>query len=227
LDLLDHVQEVPAVPVCHRDQRLPGVGVERQRCSEQVLGSADQRVEGGVVETFQDEHLAAGEQRTVELEAGVLGRRADEDDRAVLDVGQERILLRPVEAVDLIDEEQRALPHLAAPLCGLEHLSQVCDTGKRRRQGLEGEVGLLGEAPGDRGLPAARRPPQDHRHQPLRSHHPPDRGVVCEQVVLPDHISQCAGPQPVCQGPGRVIHLEQGRRLVHESSSVWCPTARS
>ena len=43
-------------------------------------------------ERLEAEHLAPREQRRVHREAGVLGRRPDQHDRAVLDVGQERIL---------------------------------------------------------------------------------------------------------------------------------------
>ena len=112
LHLLDHVQQVAVVTVCHRDERLPGIVIQRQRRTEQLLGAGDEGAEGGVVETLEDEHLTAGQQRPVELEAGVFGGGADEDDRAGLDVGQERVLLSPVEPVDLVDEQQRALPAL-------------------------------------------------------------------------------------------------------------------
>ena len=48
------------------------------------------------------------QQSAVQLERRVLGRGADEDDVAGLDERQERVLLRPVEAVDLVHEEERA-----------------------------------------------------------------------------------------------------------------------
>ena len=46
---------------------------------------------------------------------GILRRGADEDDRAVLDPGQQRILLGLVEAVHLVDEEDGALVVEAEP----------------------------------------------------------------------------------------------------------------
>ena len=52
--------------------------------------------------------LCAREQRRIDLEVGVLGRRADQRDEALLDGGQQRILLRLVEAVDLVEEQDRA-----------------------------------------------------------------------------------------------------------------------
>ena len=49
----------------------------------------------------------ARQQRAVHLERRILGRRADERDEPLLDVRQERVLLRLVEAMDLVDEQDR------------------------------------------------------------------------------------------------------------------------
>ena len=69
------------------------------------------------LERLEDVDLRAREQRRVHLERRVLGRRADEDDVAGLDARQEGVLLRLVEAVDLVDEEDRAAAaQAAAPL---------------------------------------------------------------------------------------------------------------
>src|SRR5207237_5002176 len=57
----------------------------------------------------QREYPAAREERGDHLEAGVLGGGADQRHRPALNVREQRVLLRLVEAVDLVDEEQRAL----------------------------------------------------------------------------------------------------------------------
>ena len=62
----------------------------------------------GFGQRLQRVDAAAGEQRGVEFEGRVLGRGADEADGAALDVGQESVLLRLVEAMNLIDEEDGA-----------------------------------------------------------------------------------------------------------------------
>src|SRR3546814_8671245 len=67
------------------------------------------------------------------LEGRVLGGGADQDHRAVLDIGQEAVLLGAVEAVDLVDEQQSAAPGQAALPGALEHLAQVGDAGEHRR----------------------------------------------------------------------------------------------
>ena len=60
----------------------------------------------------------AREQRRVDLEVRVLGGRADQRDGPLLDRGQERVLLGLVEAVDLVEEEDRAPAACAEPLAG-------------------------------------------------------------------------------------------------------------
>src|SRR5213595_2267101 len=61
-------------------------------------------------ECFEDEDATPRQERYGEFEAWVLRRRADERDDAGLDPRQKRILLRLVEAKDLVAEEDRALP---------------------------------------------------------------------------------------------------------------------
>ena len=52
--------------------------------------------------------LRAREERRVHFEGRILGGRADEHDRARLDVREKRVLLRLVEAVDFVDEQDGA-----------------------------------------------------------------------------------------------------------------------
>src|SRR3954451_14999074 len=98
--------------------------------AQKLLGAGDQAAEGNVVEPFQDEDLAAGQQRPVEFKAGILCGRANEHDGAVLDVGQKGILLGAIKAVDLVDKQQGALANLTPSLRRLEDLSQIRDAGK-------------------------------------------------------------------------------------------------
>jgi hypothetical protein len=115
--------------------------------------------------------------------------------------------------VDLVDEQQRALADLAAVLGRLEDLPQVGDARERGRQRLEDQVGRLGEESGDGGLPAAGRSPQDRGDQSLAPDHAPERRVRREQVVLADHLAECARAQPVGQRPGRLLPEQRQRRL--------------
>ena len=77
------------------------------------------------------------QQGGVDLERGVLGRGPDEGDGPVLDGRQQGVLLGLVEAVDLVDEQDRP-PAAAAGLAGLgDRLPQLLDAredGRERRR---------------------------------------------------------------------------------------------
>ena len=94
------------------------------------------------VERLELVDLRARQQRRVDLEVRVLRRRADQRDDALLDRGQQRVLLRLVEAVDLVEEQDRALAVRAEPLaCAREHLAHLADRRRHRRQLLERSAG--------------------------------------------------------------------------------------
>ena len=82
---------------------------------------------------LQPEHAQARQQRRVDLEIGVLGGRADQRDRAVLDLRQQRVLLRLVEAVDLVEEQHRRPAALVDPLARRgDHGAHVGDAAHDR-----------------------------------------------------------------------------------------------
>ena len=58
------------------------------------------------------------------MEIGVVRCRPDEAHDSPLDMGQQHILLRFVEAVNLIDEEYRRFPPAALAKCGLDRFSR-------------------------------------------------------------------------------------------------------
>ena len=143
------------------------------------------------------EDAAAADQRLVDLEVGVLGGRADQDHRAVLDPRQQRVLLRLVEAVDLVHEEDGALAELAAALLRVgDGGADVGHAGQHRVDGDEVRPRGVGDDPRQRGLARARRPVEDHRaelvgldgaaQQPARPH----------DVLLADELVQRARAHP-------------------------------
>ena len=81
--------------------------------------SADERLDVVDRQRLELEHAAAADQRAVDGEEGILRRRADEDHDAVFDIGQQHVLLGPVEAVDFVDEEERPLAGGGEPVAGI------------------------------------------------------------------------------------------------------------
>lgn len=61
MDLLNHVQQIPAATVGHRSQRLAGLIGQRERPADKFFGASDEGVERRIIEAFQNEDLAAGQ----------------------------------------------------------------------------------------------------------------------------------------------------------------------
>ena len=95
-------QEAPiAVGARHQCvSRWRGQG-ERALKRFRPLEQAAQRL---VVQAPKDQDLRPAQKRSVESEAGVFRRRTHQRHRAAFDEGQEAVLLRAVEAVDLVHE---------------------------------------------------------------------------------------------------------------------------
>ena len=97
-------------------------------------------------------------------EARVFGGRAYEGDEPILDGVQDRVLLCLVEAVDLVDEEDRPKPFPPEAISRSgDHGADVVDAGRHRRDLFELGTGPLRDDSRDRGLSGARWPEEDHR----------------------------------------------------------------
>src|SRR5215213_4530703 len=176
---------------------------------------------------LEDHHPGSRQERGVELEGRVLGRRADERDGAVLGDRQEGVELGAVEAVDLVDEEQRALAGGAPAARRLEHLPEVGDAREDSRDLLEMEVGLIGEEPRHRGLAGPRRPPEHERPERARAQQPGQRPVRPDEMVLADDVRELRRAQPVGERPRRrLVEAGGGEKVAQPRCTVvstWPP----
>src|SRR5665648_386774 len=136
---------------------------------------------------------------------------------------QESILLRTVETVDLVDEQERAAPLLPPRLGLLEHLAQVRHARLDGRQLLEMKIGDFGEEPRHGGLAGARRTPEDHRTEASDPHHAAQHAVA-EKMILADHLVEGLRAQAVRERTWRAIgepsSLKQRRRALFHGSAL-------
>ncbi len=143
--------------------------------------------------------VAAREERRVDLEVRVLGRRADQRHEPVLDRRQQRVLLRLVEAVDLVEEEDRPLAVAAQPVAGpRDHAAHVVDPRRDRRQLLEG--GARSSRPRSaRASSCRRRAARRGSSTAARSSSIASRSAErsAEHVRLADELVERARPQPL------------------------------
>src|SRR5690606_12715196 len=128
----------------------------------------------------------------------VLGGRPDQRDHAFFDVRQERILLRLVEAMDLVAEEDRAAPFGGEALLrftdDLAHARHAFGHGAEDHEGL---VGVVRDEPGEGRLAAARRAPQHHAPHLAALDRLAQRLARAEQVLLAEELVQGLRPQEV------------------------------
>ena len=105
--------------------------------------------------------------------------------------------------MDLIDEHDRPLFQSGTCLGLLHHFPNLFDPAADRTEIDEGRLRLLRDDPGQRRLPDARRPPEDHgRHHVIFDQLPQDPSFA-QQMLLTDIVLQRPGPHAVCQ---RFIH---------------------
>jgi hypothetical protein len=105
--------------------------------------------------------------------------------------GRKGILLRPVETMNLVDEEKRPLPGFAPAARGVKDSLQIGDAGKDRRDLLEMQIGGLRQS--SRAtvvLPVPGGPQKDQRAERARFQHPRQRAVRTEQMILADHVGE-------------------------------------
>src|SRR5207247_2643622 len=161
-----------------------------------------------LVEREQLDDGAPGEKRRVDLEVRVLGGRADQRHEAVLDRVQDRVLLAFVEAVDLVDEEDR--PHAVSAETlrrSGDDRPHVVDPSGDGGELLERRTGPLRHDPRDRRLPRPRRPEKDHRGWAVLLDREPERRALRQDVLLPHELTERPGPEAHREGCIFVLHL--------------------
>ena len=141
-------------------------------------------------EGLQHEDLAAGEQRPVHLKGRVLRRGADEDDAPFLHKGEEGVLLRLVEAVDLIHKENGALAETAVFLRLLHDLFDLFYAAGDRGKVDEIRLGTVGYDAREGGLAHSRRTPEDHGADVVALDETAEHFSLAEEVFLPAILIQ-------------------------------------
>ena len=190
------VEQEPPIAIGAGNERVFRFGSERQRAFERFC-TVEQLAQSIVIEPLQDQDLRAAEQCRIERKAGIFRGRADQRHRAAFDERQEAVLLRTVEAVDLVHEQQRTLSRFGRLVGGSEGLLEIGDSAEHRADAFEAHADTVREQSCDSRFARAGRPPQDHARQAARSDHPADCAFGAGQVFLPDDVLQRRRPQPV------------------------------
>src|SRR5262245_9096942 len=181
---------------------------------------------------LEREDLAAAQQRRVDGEEGILRRRTNQDDTPFFDIRQQHVLLRSIEAMDLVDEEDRASPGVGqlGPrfLEDLAHILDACGDGVER---VKSTLRRLGDDVSESCLSRARWAEKDDRGESVGLQQPSQELPFTQELVLTDEFVQGAGPhacwerlslaQVLLVGFAKKIDIRllfflHGTRLAHE-----------
>ena len=202
---LEDVQRGARVALRERHDRLHGPRVDLDAEAAKAAVGVDQRathdrLELRLGQPLEHVHPAPRQQGRDHLEGRILGRRADQGHGAALDVGQERVLLSLVEAVDLVDEQDRALAAERQTVLGLgDQAADLLDSREHGGERREVGPGVRGEEGGKGRLPGARRAPQDHRVKVARLDGGAEQSPGPEQVRLANELVERLRPHPLGQ----------------------------
>ena len=202
----------------------------RQARAELLGASPDDDGEILRCERLELVHLQAREQGRVHLVVRVLRRRADQRHEALLDRRQQRVLLCLVEAMDLVEEQDRARAARPEPLAGaLKHLADVLHRRGDRRELLERCAGARRDDARERRLARAGRAVEDRRAHAVLGDREPECRALAQHVLLPDELVERARSQPLRERRDLACTLRRsvGEEVPHAVSMLrtWPPPA--
>ncbi|MNM93562.1 hypothetical protein D3C81_1059400 [compost metagenome] len=214
--VFQQIEQAPAIAIGGRQQHLEAFIAEGQVAFTQTTlfgqRAVHQLAQRGFVEAFQHIDPRTGQQSVIEFERGVFGGRADENQRAIFNVRQERILLRLVEAMHFVDEQNRAPTVLRGLLLGDFHrLTDLLYPGQHRRHRFEMRLRDFRQQSRQRGFAHARRPPENHRMQGTLLQRLAQRLAASKHVFLTDVLiqigrAQARGQRLRDRGAAKQIH---------------------
>ena len=120
------------------------------------------------------------------------------DDGPVLDGRQQRVLLRLVEAVDLVEEEDRRARRSSGARCCARSITARTSARPAFTADASSKAARAFTASSRASvvLPGPGRPVQDHRVGPALLDRGAQRGPAAEQVLLADELAERARPHP-------------------------------
>src|SRR6266571_1200698 len=119
-------------------------------------------------ERFELKDLRTRDERAVYVKERVVSRRTDEAEISRFDVGQENVLLRFVEVMNLVDEQDRLLAGSAEAIgCGSDDAAHFSNVTLHATNSNKLCMGYFGNDPGQRRFSAAGRPEENHGGQTI------------------------------------------------------------
>ena len=143
-------------------------------------------------------------------------------------MGQQAVLLGLVEAMDLVDEQDRPAAVHGQPLSGGgDGRADVGDTGEDCRQGHKAGRHGIGQDPGQGRLAGSRWAPQEEGAQVSVFGRATERPTLPDKVGLADKLGKRARSHPGGQGLAPRRGLEEGTLFGHGSTDGHAASLRA
>ena len=186
-----------------------------QRAVDQFLQLLD-------AQRFELKNLRARNQGAVHVEERIVCRSADQAQIAALHIRQKNVLLRLVEVMNFVNEQNSSLTRRSKAIRGpCHHTSHLGDVAFHSAQPLEFGAGHVRDDLCERCFAGAGRAGEDDGRQPIGFNRAPQEFSRREDVLLPDEFLQGSRPHAGSQGRrggggrpfGLLVALKQ---IVHE-----------
>ena len=152
-------------------------------------------------QSFESKQPRAAHQRLVDFEVGVFSGRADQREGAVFHPRQQRILLGTVEAMHLIDEQNRAQSvALQAAMRFIHLMAQILHPGQHGIERAEMGSGVIGDDPRQGGFADSWRTMQDQVSDPIGGNGASEQPAFSKDRSLTDEFIQIAWTEAVGEG---------------------------
>jgi hypothetical protein len=153
----------------------------------------DQHFELLDCERLKSKNLRSRHECAVNIKEWIVSGRADEAESPCLDVWQENVLLRLVEMMDLINEQDRLSPGRAQTICGCsDNPAHFGDIAFYAADPDELCVRHFRNDPSQCGLAAAGRPGENHRGQTIGFNGTAQQFARRQDVLLADELVERA-----------------------------------
>ena len=186
------VQAFPRIPITHLCQMPSRVGIHLDPIlAEAAFGiiqrAVDQFLQLLDTQRLELKNLRARNQRAVHIEKWVVSRSTDQAQISALHIWQENVLLRLVEVMNFVDEQNGFLAGRSKPIRGSRHYPpHLRDVAFHSTEALEFRACHVRDDLRERRFTGAGRAGQNDGRQPVGLNRAPQKFSRREDVFLPD-----------------------------------------
>ena len=204
LSLLQNIQRTAGITCCKIGNNPQRLRLCLKAVAKTTLSVGNRSLQNLLnlrcLQLFQTHHLHTRKQWRIDFEERVFGSSTDEHYRAVFHVREQHILLRLVEAMNLVDKHDSTAASVASVLLRLgDELAQLGDTAGNGVNGLKLFAGDMRDDLRQRCFACSRRSVKEYGLQYITLNHTAQRTACAHSALLPYKVAEAFGTHAVSQ----------------------------